>query len=597
MKAATLQRALPVVAGMIADRTGIEVKTAGGACTDGKVIYLPPLPLNLKEEDFVRAIGYIYHEAGHILDTDFSVPLGTGLQRAIMNSLEDIRIEKVRMARSPGARRYLDRLVEILTNLGLDGGSEGFWPVPADDSVPAHQVFQAFLLYKLRHDVLGQVGIKPLLDSAETAMARFPQGMRTRLEALMFEVEQCENTADVEQLTNEIIRMIEEEQEKQEQQQQQQQNQSSDSSDDEEAQSGGSTASDEGSTDDSGQDGAVDEQGDQSQSDQQQNQNGNANDQQSSAECEQEQDGTASDQSGKGAGGSGILKELLSMTDDQVMATLDEMLEQSLNGASTTSSRSGRIVSAANILPLRLPKKQADTTRIKSAINVIRVRTKAWMSCVTESDTQLVHAGKELDYSRLFQARFGGPIFSREDEGIDLNADISILIDRSGSMQSQIQLAGESALAALLAYDIQGINTQVAAFPVSGWVNGNLDSDGVGVIKGWNESPRLLGGRIQSLTTDGSTPMAEAILWSTCDLLKRENARRIVLVVTDGDPDDPSATREVIDMARASGVQVLGLGIESDTKAVFGDKYAAKIDDIKELSGSMVKLIKQALSQ
>jgi hypothetical protein len=604
MKAATLQRALPVVAGMIADRTGIEVKTAAGACTDGKVIYLPALPLNLSEDDFVTAIGYIYHEAGHILDTDFSVPLGVGLERAIINSLEDIRIEKQRMIRSPGARRYLGRLVEILTQRSLEGRNDGFWLVPADDTVPTSAVFQAFLLYKLRHDVLGQEGIKPLVDTAEAAMARFPTAMRTRLEALMFEVEQCENTADVSDLAHEIIRMIKEEQEKEQereeqQQQQQQDKQSADSSDDDDGQSGaGSSAQDDSSTDDGGQSGAGDDEGDDSQDGkQQQSAEGGQGDSGVSADAGLPEDDAVSDQTGNGTGGSNMLKELLGMSDDDVMETLDDMLQNSLNQAANQAARSGRVVSTANVHPLRLPNKQADTSRIKGAINAIRVRTMAWLSSAAECDTQVVHVGKQLDYTRLHQARFGGPVFTRVEEGIDLNAEISILVDRSGSMESRIQLAGESALATLLAYDIQGIHTQVAAFPVSGYVNGNVDDCGVAIVKRWNESPRFLGGRVQSLTTDGTTPMAEAIFWATCDLLKRDEALRILLVVTDGDPDEFEATREVIDLARKSGVQVLGLGIGSDTRPLFGDKHAAVIGDIKELTGSMIKLIKHAMSQ
>lgn len=595
MKASALQKALPVVVGIIADRTGVEVKTGAAACTDGKVVYLPPLPLNLEEEDFVRTIGYVYHECGHVEDTDFSIPFASPLQRSIANPLEDIRIEKKRMARSPGAKRYLSRMVEILTQRGLDGKPESFGPVPADDSVPAAYVFQAFLLYKLRHDVLGQEAIKPLLETAEAAMERFPKGMRTRLEALMFEIEQCENTADVFALTDEIIRMIEEEQE-QEQQREEQQDQSPDGGGGEEGQPGNSNESDDDPANDGGQQGAGGDQGDDSGSDQGQDPaSGGSGHGESDDSGDQEDQGLGS--KGSGAGGSSALKELLSMQDQDVMETLDEMLQKSLDQVSRKAARSGQVISSANVHPMRLPNKQADTSRIKGSINAIRVKTLAWMSSASECDTQLVHTGKHLDYSRLCQARFGGPMFSRTEEGIDLNANISILIDRSGSMNHRIRLAAEAALATLLAFDIQGISTQVATFPVIGTVNGYRDEDGVAVIKGWNESPRYLGGRIQSLSTDGSTPMAQAILWAACDLLKRdEESRRVLLVVTDGDPDDIEATSEVIELARKSGVHVLGLGINSDTKPLFGAKCSAVISDIKELAGSMVKLVKHAMS-
>lgn len=597
MKATALQRALPVVAGIIADRTGVEVKTGGVACTDGKVIYLPPLPLNLDEEDFVCAIGYIYHECGHVKDTDFSIPFASPLQRSIAQPLEDVRIEKLRMAQSPGARRYLSRLVGILTQRGLDGKPESFGPVPAGDTVSPHQAFQAYLLYKLRHDVLGQVAIKPVLDTATAAMARFPKGMRTKLEALMFEVEQCGSTSDVFALADEIIRMIEDEKEQEQQREQQQQDQSSAGADGDDGQPGGSdTSPGDDPTDDGGQGGAGDDQGDDAQGNQQQQTNEGGSDHGESDGGDQTQEATASDQTANGTGGSSVLNELLSMTDDEVTETVGEVLQKLLNQTAQKAARSGNVVSSANVHPLPLPNKQVDTSRIKRAINALRVQTMAWMSSATECDTQLVHAGMQLDYAQLHQARFGGPMFLRTEEGIDLNADISILIDRSVSMALRMQLASEAALAALLAYDIQGISTQVAVFPVAGAVAGGVDEDGVAVVKRWSESPRYLGGRIQSLTVEGTTPMAQAILWAACDLLKREEARRILLVVTDGEPDDKMATREVIDLARESGVHVIGLGIGSNTQPVFGAKCAAVINDINELAGSMVKLIKQAMS-
>lgn len=588
MKTAALQKALPSVVGIIADRSGVEVKTGSNACTDGKVIYLPPLPMQLDEEDFVRTIGYVYHECGHVLDTDFSTPFTGPLQRSIANPLEDIRIERIRMARSPGARKYLHRLVEILSKRGLDGKPESFCLLPNDAS--PSMAFQAFLLYKLRHDVLGQVAIKPLLDTAEAAMDRcFSKGMRTKLEALMFEIESCTSTADVFALTEEIIRLIEEEKDEEEQKEQQQQ--SSDQGDDDE-QSGSSSA--DGSSDGSGQDGADDE-GDGSQGDQGQDQK--AGDGQGESQSDPAQDDQANEQAGNGAGGSGALKDLLSMQDEDVMESLDDMLAKALNQAADTAARKGQVLPQANVHPMRLPNRQADTTRIKGAINAIRVKTLAWMSAASECETHLTHSGRQLDYSRLHQARFGGPIFTRTEEGVDLNANISILIDRSGSMNSRIGLAGEAALATLLAFDVQGIRTQVATFPVAGYVQGATDYDGVGVIKRWSESPRLLGGRIQSLTTDGSTPMAQAMLWAACDLLRQdEESRRIIVVVTDGQPDDMIAAREVLEIARKSGIHVLGLGIGSDTVSLFGQKSASVIHDIGQLTSAMVKLIKTALS-
>ena len=88
--------------------------------------------------------------------------------------------------------------------------------------------------------------------------------------------------------------------------------------------------------------------------------------------------------------------------------------------------------------------------------------------------------------------------------------------------------------------------------------------------------------------------MAEAILYAASDVIRREETLKIVLVVTDGDPNDRAATKYIIDRSRADGITVVGLGIGVDTSPVFDPQYAATIHDIGELSSSMVKLVKAA---
>ena len=88
--------------------------------------------------------------------------------------------------------------------------------------------------------------------------------------------------------------------------------------------------------------------------------------------------------------------------------------------------------------------------------------------------------------------------------------------------------------------------------------------------------------------------MAEAILFAASDVVRREETLKIVMVVTDGDPNDREATKYIIDRARADGITVVGLGIGVDTSPVFDSRYAATITDIGVLSASMVKLVKAA---
>ncbi len=131
MRAQSLDRALPAIAGFIADRTGIPIIRGAQACTDNVAIYLPRRrsELDLEERDLVEAVAYLYHEVGHMRHSNFALGATTPLQRAITGALEDIRIEALVMSQFPAARRYLSRLVGMMVEDATQGKGVGFPPV------------------------------------------------------------------------------------------------------------------------------------------------------------------------------------------------------------------------------------------------------------------------------------------------------------------------------------------------------------------------------------------------------------------------------------------------------------------------------------
>lgn len=84
MRVQTLERALPSIAGFIAERTGIEIHRGERACTTGKKIYLPlrASELEMTEEDLVESVGYLFHEVGHILESNFELQADTPLKKS-----------------------------------------------------------------------------------------------------------------------------------------------------------------------------------------------------------------------------------------------------------------------------------------------------------------------------------------------------------------------------------------------------------------------------------------------------------------------------------------------------------------------------------
>ncbi len=584
IRAQSLERALPAITSFITERTNIPIVRADRAATDGNVIYLPRLPeLDLEERDVVKTVAWIYHENGHIKHSDFSLTGNTPLEKAIAGVLEDIRIEGLVMRTFPAARRYLCRMVEIL----VEDGEAGKYPCfkPALEGATEAEVLQYYMLYKLRHDVLSQRGVAPVLEpTAKVAEARFPVGMKTRLDALMYEVVNCESEREVFDLTAAIIKMIKEEKEKEEdKERERKQRESSSGAGNGQPQAGAGDPSQGESSGKSG--GETGEQGDTQNT-------ANSTGEGGQQEGEPEQSGASSGAGGNGAGSAKALDELLSMADDQVAQDVGEMLEQAINQAAAKAKWKRNSVTMPNVHPMKLRRSAVDMNKIRASINAIRTKTLNWMSSASETDKLHSRAGVMLDFSQLHAVPFGGDVFFRESEGIDLNAAVSILIDRSGSMQSNIQQAAYAAMATMLAFDVPGIETQVSVFPTC--VGGE---EGVGVIKRWQEGPRDLASRIASLTTDGGTPMSEAMLWAVADLVRREETLRIIVVVTDGQPNNLESAKDVVARARADSIAVVGLGIGVDPSGVFGEKYSAALTDINELSGAMVKLIKASMAE
>ena len=590
IRGSALWAALSSIAGMITDRTGVKVVRSKSAWTDKKSIYLPPLPDNLLDWKLVnKMLGYLYHECGHILYSE-DWPSGLApLHRAIGGVLEDIRIETKLMRVFVAARKYLSATVAVLTEEGLAGAEKGFCPVPSD--APPQAVLQGYMLYCLRHDVLLQTAIAPLAEGVKAvAESTFPEGMKTRLDALMFEVESCESKMDVVELAGEIVKMIQEEEQKErerqeqekQEQQEQQQNQTGQGNG-----AGGNGAKPENG-EEAGEEGQQDGQPGSSQ-----NQQGSGPGQQQGQE-DNNGEGGEGEAAQVGAGGNGAssalanLQEILSMTDEEITAGLGESLLSELEEASEEAQGqyNPEAVTMATEQVLRLPNRSADMTALKGAVNAVRTRTLQWMSSAAEVDVQHSRSGAMLDCTRLHMARLGGEVFVRQDEGIDLNAAIDILIDRSGSMESTIVDAANAAAAAMLAFQVPGIETRVSVFPVAG--------AGVGVVKRWNESARSMAGRVQALTADGGTPMAEAMLWSAAGLVRREETLRMMVVITDGMPDNPYSAKHVIEAARKEGIVVVALGIGVQPSAVFGDTHSACIKGVSDLAGVMVRLVKSA---
>ena len=114
--ASSMVSALPLVAGVLGKRYGVQVVIGGDkAFTDGRTIHLPDLPLEGDPRLTGLVRGYLDHESAHLRLTDFGVlsePDITPLIKHVWNTLEDGRVEDRLSEMFPGCRSNFDWLVE-----------------------------------------------------------------------------------------------------------------------------------------------------------------------------------------------------------------------------------------------------------------------------------------------------------------------------------------------------------------------------------------------------------------------------------------------------------------------------------------------------
>lgn len=569
----TLKNALPFIAGALADKIGVEVVSGDAAKTDGHTITLPPLD-GEDQKVRIKALGFIAHESRHVKDTDMEVWLRevtTPLRKDVINSLEDIRIERDQGKEFPGCATYLKDLLAVMIE-------EGHVRARTPDEHPA-LIMCSWMRHKLRHDVLGQTCIASVLEQSEAVFrATIPQGMATRLEALMYEVTDCNSTQDVADLSNQIIRMIEDEEKKEEEQEKKQDESQKDQSQPEQS---GQTP---------GGNGAEQEEGE-----------GQSQPQSAGAGAPSGQKPTSPTQ-GQGASNempsSEVLRKILSAGEETVEEGLGEMVAKQLN-AIADPNKNLRVFNSSRTGSLG-PSQPYDF-KVRGTVNAMRVRLHTLLQAQTRTRTVRSSQGTRLSSKHLHEARLGGNVFEKKFRGESVDTAVSILIDKSGSMSNRINLAGEAAYALASALD-SVLNVKVAAgiFPTQ---------TGVDYLSWFGERPATRALNFAHLTAHGGTPMSDSLARATIDLLRQPQKRKIQLIITDGQPAyeyqtitrngtpeqyiPVDQTRTVVASAQAAGIEVMGIGIGVDLGHLF-DTWCS-IDSIEALPGQMFGMMQNSL--
>ncbi len=211
-----------------------------------------------------------------------------------------------------------------------------------------------------------------------------------------------------------------------------------------------------------------------------------------------------------------------------------------------------------------------------------------------------VRSGRRLDTRRLHRVAVADErIFARRAHRIAPNTAVHLLVDLSGSMAAAVHRndgtvttradsALESALALALALDgIAGVTVAVTAFP-----GRSGRPDRVTRMVRHGQSPRACAGAFIQAAR-GGTPMAEALWYAAADLVACREERRMVVVLTDGEPDSPSEVLRLLALCRQAGIETVGVGIGIDVRHLF--PTAIEVTEAKDLKRELFGVAERLL--
>ena len=539
-------KALPLLASVLGRKYGVQVRIGGDtAFTNGNIIQLPSLPLDGDETLIGLIRGYLDHEAAHIRATDFdtlNTANVTPLEKHIWNMLEDHRVENVLSGIYPGCRENFQWLIK---HLFLPKPEKSKQKAAAPD--PALLILD-WLLITVRSWDVGELGAERdcLRASAEI---HYP-GLTHELEPVLRLVpKQCASTQDTFGFACEIANIIRKYAQVMEEQQKQEHSHTG---------QGTSNALPEVESDPSfGQTGTP----------------------------------TAPRQALQS------LQKLVSTdaNSDLFPSGVGEQLQQMLSNLGKNGGERVQIAVATPQTTQPLSPDELNDSR--QATTALRTRLQALMQSIRSVRNHSAYTGA-LNIRRLHSLATGNAkVFLRKGEKAGVNTAVHILLDASGSMNGKpIALAVKACFAVASALQaIPGVSVGVTAFP------GNPVPDSPKQQGHWQTvAPVLLHGQKLhtrfTMKTGGSTPMDAALWWVLQQLHSMTEPRKIVVLISDGEPDDLKLTQTAIRAVKDAGIEVYGIGIHTiSIQTLLPGKGSRVINDIAELAPSMFAILHDAL--
>ncbi len=586
---------LPLVADVLGRKYGIKVEIGGDiAATNGRTVYIPSLPLDSGPDVLNMARGFIDHESGHLRHTDFDALVTANLapiEKLLCNLLEDYRIEKKMAAIFPGCKENLEWLCKHLHDLAEKPDLTGN---------PALQILDWINLHISSWDVpdfhMEREQASQMLDWC------FP-GLRQQLEPVLNTAAACADTQGCIDAARELMRLIADYKPPEPEQGQDQQ-QKSDKAESED--SHGADISDQSpALSENENDGAdVSPTEDATELELSSEDAGTTGKKEEDASLtdttakndveESQQTAPAYDASSAGQKMSGrervvsALQSLQNLLSDPSPALPSDLGSQLQEVLGKQCQKGGERLSVAVAVPVHnQPLQRDELAAARQATTALRTRLQALLQSTVLARSRSARTG-HVDPKNLAKLAVNDPrVFLQKGKRQGVNTAVHILLDSSGSMSGvPIDLACKACFAVASALDaIYGVGVAVTTFP--GWKDGTVSP----LLK----HKERLHDKF-SVSAHGGTPLAEAVWWVMRAMHSLAEERKIILLITDGEPDSAYLAQNAIAVAGNRGFEVLGIGINTPSIQNLLPRHGCRvICSLPELAPAMFGMLQATL--
>lgn len=198
--------------------------------------------------------------------------------------------------------------------------------------------------------------------------------------------------------------------------------------------------------------------------------------------------------------------------------------------------------------------------------------------------------GARLDARVLHRASVGdGRIFSKKVQRLRRVTEVALLFDASGSMSmNEYGQSNNNEMAQCMAL---GCLKALRALPgvkssLSGFSNGEMF-----VMSDYGDPVQEV-----IMSAVGGTPLGPSLVELTSQFSDGPDVRRIILFFTDGFPDNVGSVTLALDLAKRSGIEVYGIGLQTKAINTFMDSdHSIIVNSINDLAGGMCDMLRKGM--